>query len=55
MTPQIVSSISERYKELYAHVTGETLAENDGGNLLQRIENSIINSVNSINFEASNR
>lgn len=53
MTPEIVSSISERYKELYAHVTGSTLAETDAANLLQRIENSIINSVNSINFEAS--
>lgn len=55
MTPEIVSSISDRYKELFAHVTGTQLAEIRDANLLQRIENSIINSVNSINFEASNR
>lgn len=52
MTPQIVGSISDRYKELYTHFTGETLAETDSGNLLQRIEDSITNSVNSVNFEA---
>ncbi len=55
MTAQIVSSISDRYRELYQHFTGETLAETPQANLLQRIEDSIINSVNSINFESFNR
>lgn len=52
MTPQIVNSISERYRELYHHFTGETLAETGLSDLLQRIEDSITNSVNSVNFEA---
>lgn len=52
MTPQIVASISDRYRELYNHFTGETLARTGAANLLQRIEDSITNSVNSVNFEA---
>lgn len=52
MTPEIVSSISDRYRELYNHFTGETLAQTGSVNLLQRIEDSITNSVNSLNFEA---
>jgi phosphoribosylaminoimidazole-succinocarboxamide synthase len=52
MTPQIVTSISDRYRELYNHFTGETLAETGSSDLLQRIEDSIINSVKSVNFEA---
>jgi phosphoribosylaminoimidazole-succinocarboxamide synthase len=54
MTPQIVSSISDRYKELYAQVTGKTLAPVDYSSLLQRIESSIINSLNSLNLGALN-
>lgn len=52
MTPQIVNSISERYRELYHHFTGEKLSETGTTDLLQRIHDSIINSVNSVNFEA---
>lgn len=52
MTPQIVGSISDRYRELYNHFTGEKLSEAGSANLLQRIEDSITNSVNSVNFEA---
>lgn len=52
MTDQIVSSISDRYKELYTQVTGETLASVDYSSLLQRIEQSIINSLKSVNLEA---
>jgi phosphoribosylaminoimidazole-succinocarboxamide synthase len=52
MTDAIVSSISERYKELYLQVTGKTLEPVNYTSLLQRIEQSIINSLNSINLEA---
>lgn len=55
MTPEIVRSISERYRELYNHFTGETMEPTAPGPLLQRIEDSITNSVNSVNFEARNR
>lgn len=52
MTDEIVASISDRYKELYAQVTGETLVPVDYSTLQQRIEQSIINSLNSVNLEA---
>jgi phosphoribosylaminoimidazole-succinocarboxamide synthase len=46
MTDKIVQSISERYKELYQQMTGETLAPVDYGTLNQRIEQSIVNYIN---------
>jgi phosphoribosylaminoimidazole-succinocarboxamide synthase len=46
MTDNIVQSISERYKELYQQMTGETLAPVDYGTLNQRIEQSIVNYIN---------
>jgi phosphoribosylaminoimidazole-succinocarboxamide synthase len=49
MTDNIVQSISERYKELYQQMTGETLAPVDYGTLNQRIEQSIVNYINKIN------
>lgn len=52
MTDPIVSSISDRYKELYVQVTGERLAPVDYSSLLERIEHSIINSLKSVNLEA---
>ena len=52
MTPQIVNSISDRYRELFRHFTGEKLSETGTTDLLQRIKDSIINSVNSVNFKA---
>ena len=52
MTDAIVRSISDRYKELYTQVTGETLVPVDYSSLMQRIEQSIINSLKSVNLEA---
>jgi phosphoribosylaminoimidazole-succinocarboxamide synthase len=51
MTDDIVSSISARYKELYQQVRGETLSEIDYGTMLPRIEENILNSINSVNLE----
>ncbi len=48
MTPQIVENISARYKELYQQVTGSTLPGIDYSSISQRIEQSILNSINSI-------
>jgi phosphoribosylaminoimidazole-succinocarboxamide synthase len=53
MTEPIVRSISDRYKELYTQVTGETLVPVDYSSLMQRIEQSIINSLKSVNLEAA--
>lgn len=46
MTDAIVESISERYRELYAQVTGEKLPSINYGQLTERIEKSIVNSIN---------
>jgi phosphoribosylaminoimidazole-succinocarboxamide synthase len=48
MTDEIVQSISARYKELYRQVRGETLPEVDYSSILQRIEQNILKSINSI-------
>ncbi|MDR1402299.1 MAG: phosphoribosylaminoimidazolesuccinocarboxamide synthase [Tannerellaceae bacterium] len=42
MTPAIVQSISERYIELYEHITGETFRKEDTANLLSRIEKNVL-------------
>lgn len=46
MTPVIIKSISERYQELYQQVTGETLAPISYDSILERIEQSIVKSIN---------
>jgi len=51
MTDEIVSSISNRYSELYQQVRGEHLPKVDYNHLSQRIEQSILNSINSVNLE----
>lgn len=45
MTDEIVTSISERYRELYTQVTGEALPPIDYDNLPDRIEKSILKSL----------
>ena len=52
MTDEIVNSISARYKELYEQVRGEALASVDYTGITQRIEQSILNSINSVNLES---
>jgi phosphoribosylaminoimidazole-succinocarboxamide synthase len=54
MTDEIVSSISARYKELYQQVRGEFLPAVDYDAMLSRIEENIINSINSVNLERLN-
>jgi phosphoribosylaminoimidazole-succinocarboxamide synthase len=51
MTDEIVSSISNRYNELYQQVRGERLPKVDYNHISQRIEQSILNSINSVNLE----
>ncbi|MDR1918974.1 MAG: phosphoribosylaminoimidazolesuccinocarboxamide synthase [Tannerellaceae bacterium] len=41
MTPAIVESISERYIELFEHITGEPFVKGDTDSLLARIEGNI--------------
>jgi phosphoribosylaminoimidazole-succinocarboxamide synthase len=51
MTDEIVASISSRYKELYEQVRGESLPPVNYATIFQRIEQTIINSINSANLE----
>lgn len=41
MTPAIVESISDRYIELFEHITGESFVKGDTNNLLSRIEKNV--------------
>ncbi len=41
MTPAIVEQISERYIELYEHITGDKFVKEDTDNLLDRIEKNV--------------
>src|SRR5574344_1072866 len=43
MTEEIVNSISERYIELYEHITGETFLKADTDNISERIDKNIKN------------
>jgi phosphoribosylaminoimidazole-succinocarboxamide synthase len=47
MTDDIVASISGRYRELYEQVTGESLPPVDYKTILQRMEQSILDSIKS--------
>ena len=41
MTPEIVNSISERYMELFEHITGEKFVKADTENIAARIEKNV--------------
>jgi phosphoribosylaminoimidazole-succinocarboxamide synthase len=41
MTQEVISSISERYIELYEKITGEKFVKADASNVLQRVEKNI--------------
>jgi phosphoribosylaminoimidazole-succinocarboxamide synthase len=42
MTPSIVENITNRYIELYEHITGEKFVKYDDANILARIEKNIV-------------
>jgi phosphoribosylaminoimidazole-succinocarboxamide synthase len=45
MTDEVVQSISDRYKELYAYVMGEPLPALLASNIQERIQKNIVNSI----------
>ena len=47
MTPEIVESISNRYIELYEHITGETFVKEETTDIAQRIEQNVTAYLNS--------
>lgn len=46
MTDDVVKSISERYIELYEHITGNTFQKHDDRDILDRVERNIIDALN---------
>ena len=46
MSPEFVNSISERYIELYEHITGDKFIKNDHSDALKRVENNINEALN---------
>lgn len=42
MTDDYVASVSERYRELYEHITGESFQKADTSNINQRIEQNVL-------------
>jgi phosphoribosylaminoimidazole-succinocarboxamide synthase len=52
MTPEIVTSISARYQELYQQMRGESLQPVDYDTIAGRIEQSILKSINSLKLES---
>lgn len=46
MTPEIVSSISERYIELYEHITGTPFLKHQTDHVIKRVEKNIIEALN---------
>jgi len=49
MTDEIVNSISERYIELYEHISGERFRKAESSEILERVEKNIIDSLNRLN------
>ena len=43
MTPEIVQNISDRYIELYEHITGKPFDREAHTNLAERIEQNVLN------------
>ncbi|HEY0895213.1 MAG TPA: phosphoribosylaminoimidazolesuccinocarboxamide synthase [Sphingobacteriaceae bacterium] len=45
MTPEVIRSISERYIELYEHITGDRFHRPEGENTLERVRQNITESI----------
>lgn len=45
MTPEIVSSISERYIELYEQITGDSFVKNETSDVVRRIEQNVTSAL----------
>jgi phosphoribosylaminoimidazole-succinocarboxamide synthase len=43
MSDEFVASVSERYIELFEHITGEEFVKQEVDDVLARVENNILN------------
>ena len=48
MTPEVIASISERYIELYEQITGDRFVKNEQDDILNRIEQNVLGSLNTL-------
>ncbi len=48
MTPEFIESVSERYIELYEHITGEKFVKAPEENIADRIATNVLNCLNSL-------
>lgn len=48
MTDEVVKSISERYVELYEHITGEKFVYSDHGNIAERVQVNVQSALNNL-------
>jgi phosphoribosylaminoimidazole-succinocarboxamide synthase len=48
MTEEIVKSISERYIELYEHITGEKFLYPEEGDVLERVEKNVSKALDNL-------
>lgn len=48
MTDEYCESVSQRYIELYEHITGETFVKDEDPNLSQRIEKNVVECLNNL-------
>jgi phosphoribosylaminoimidazole-succinocarboxamide synthase len=48
MTDEFINEVSERYIELYEHITGEEFVKSDVTNVLQRVETNINEAISQI-------
>jgi len=46
MTPELVNSISDRYIELYEHITGDKFHKGEASQVLNRVETNVLESLN---------
>ncbi|MDE5786046.1 MAG: phosphoribosylaminoimidazolesuccinocarboxamide synthase [Duncaniella sp.] len=49
MTDEFVESVSDRYIELYEHITGKPFVKADESHLLDRIEKNVLDCLNTLN------
>ena len=48
MTDEFINQVSERYIELYEHITGESFVKSDVSNVLKRVENNINSAISEL-------
>ena len=48
MSEDFINQVSERYIELYEHITGETFVKSDVSDVMKRVENNINEAISQL-------